>query len=73
MDNKKFNLSSLITAVVIIGVLVSFISDFPFREVFGVMDSGGLEGFLDNLNMILMFVVLAGLIIYLFVRAARKE
>ncbi len=70
---KKFNLSSLITAVVIIGVLASFIGDLPFERIFTGTGSGGLEGFLDSLNMILMFLVLAAIIIYLFVRAGRKD
>ena len=75
MDNRrKFNIGQLMTVIVLIGVLLSFVSELPMGEILGGMETtGSLEGFLDNLNMVLMFLVFAGLIIWLFVRAIRNE
>ena len=62
------------TVIVLVGVLLSFISELPIGQILGTVEtSGNLESFLDGLNMILMFLVIAGLIIWLFVRAIRKD
>jgi peptidoglycan biosynthesis protein MviN/MurJ (putative lipid II flippase) len=78
MDNKKFNFSSLMTIIVIVGVLISFLSEVQPWQIFDQqvgeeMAGQPIEFMLDELNMILMGIAFAGLIIFLFVRAALKD
>lgn len=71
---KKFDLGSLLTTIVIVGVLLSvFSSSFPVGEIFGSMELMDLETLLDELNLILGFVVLGLVFIFWIWRATRDE
>ena len=68
----------LIIAITIVALVVSLINEAgPWQElgqeIEAALQGQPLEFLLDELNMVLMFLVFAGLIIWLFIRAARKE
>jgi hypothetical protein len=70
---RKFDVGSLITAIIIVGVLVSFIPEIPFGEIFGGLGGSDLETLLETINPVLAFAALAGIFIFLIARAARGD
>lgn len=71
---KKSPPISLFAGIAVIGLLISFINgDFAIGPILEGMEGYSLEVLLDELNLILGFVVLALVFIFWVWRAARDE
>jgi len=71
---KKSSSISLYVMIAIIALVVSFVNgDFAFGPFLEGLEGERLDFLLDNINLILGFLVLAAIFISLIVRAAREE
>ena len=71
---KKSPPMSLFVGIAVIGLLISFINgDFAIGPILEGMEGYSLEALLDEINLILGFVALAGVLIYWIWRSTRDD
>ena len=71
---KKTNPISMFVMIAVIGLLVMFLNgDFSISSFFEGLEINNIEALLDVLNPVLGFLALGGVVIFLFVRAARDD
>ena len=71
---KKTNPISMFVMIAVIGLLVMFLNgDLSIGSFFEGLEINNIEALLDVLNPVLAFLALGGVVIFLFVRAARDD
>ena len=71
---KKSPPISLFVGIAVIGLLISFINgDFAIGPIMEGTEGYSLEALLDEINLILGFVALAGVLIFWIWRATRED
>jgi hypothetical protein len=71
---KKPSVMPMFVMIAVIGIVSTVLnSDFDIGTIFEALDINSLEALLDYINLGLGFLVLAGVFIFLIVRAARDE
>ena len=71
---KKTNPISMIVMMAVIGIIISFLgTDFEIGRYFEGLEVSNTKVLLDYINLGLGFLVLAGVFIFVMVRAAKGE
>ena len=71
---KKPNPISMFVMIAVIGLLIPFLNgDFEIGSYFEGLEIYNIEAVLDVLNLVLAFLALGGVVIFLFMRAARDD